>query len=220
MCWWWTVIKAHELSPEYTPFSVLLTNCYRRFPAKQSTILTDSSSINHSTGVTGMLQPVRSVTFRAQSVIEVWPSRPNKLQKYDLVGPVSYRSVTLWAQSVTEVWPCGPNRPQKYDFQGQVSYRSMTLWAKSATEVWPSGPSPLQNYDLHYGLQYPISFVYMTFRTQSAVSASVVCLLWKSSRNVYRHCQHHRCKMSEGRRFIPPALTSGVCIVAWCMTYF
>ena len=109
MCWWWTVIKAHELSPEYTPFSVLLTNCYRRFPAKQSTILTaeynpcsplliDSPSINHSTSVTGMLQPVRSVTFRAQSVIEVWPSRPNKLQKYDLVGQVSYRSMTLWAQ--------------------------------------------------------------------------------------------------------------------------
>ena len=46
------------------------------------------------------------------------------------------------------------------------------------------------------------------------VSASVVCLLWKSSRNVYRHCQHHQCKMSEGRRFIPPALTSSVCIVA------
>ena len=63
------------------PFSALLMNCYRRFPAKQSTILTaeynpcspqliDPPSINHSTGVTGMRQPVRSVTFRAQSAIE------------------------------------------------------------------------------------------------------------------------------------------------------
>ena len=96
------------------PFSVLRMNCYRRFPAKLSTILTaeynpcsplliDPPSINHSTGVTGMRQPVRRVTFRAQSAIELLASRLNKLQKYDLVGPVSHRSMTLWVQSVTEV---------------------------------------------------------------------------------------------------------------------
>ena len=91
------------------PFSALLMNCYRRFPAKQSTILTaeynpcspqliDPPSINHSTGVTGMRQSVRRVTFRAQSAIEVWHSRLNKLQKYDPVGPLTYRNMTLWAQ--------------------------------------------------------------------------------------------------------------------------
>ena len=114
---------ADELSLEHTPVRVLLTNClqskipfsalrmncYRRFPAKQSTILTaeynpcspqliDPLSINHSTGVTGMRQLVRRVTFRAQSAIEVWHSRLNKLQKYDPVGPLSYRNMTLWAQ--------------------------------------------------------------------------------------------------------------------------
>ena len=89
-------------------------NCYRRFSAKQSTILTaeynpcspqliDPPSINHSTGVTGMRQPVRRVAFRAQSAIELLGSRLNKLQKYDPVGPLTYRNMTLWAQSVTEV---------------------------------------------------------------------------------------------------------------------
>ena len=64
------------------PFSALRMNCYRRFPDKQSTILTaeynpcspqliDPPSINHSTGVTGMRQPIIRVTFRAQSAIEV-----------------------------------------------------------------------------------------------------------------------------------------------------
>ena len=96
------------------PFSASLMNCYRRFPSKQSTILTaeynpcspqliDPPSINHSTGVTGMRQPVRRVAFRAQSAIELLGSRLNKLQKYDPVGPLSYRNMTLWAQSVTEV---------------------------------------------------------------------------------------------------------------------
>ena len=129
------------------PFSALLTNCYRRFPAKQSTILTaeynpcspqliDPPSINHSTGVTGMRQPVRRVTFRALSAIEVWPFRVNKL------------SMTLWAHLATEIWPCGPNKSQKYDLVGPVSYRSVTLWAQSATEVSLSGPSQLQKYDL------------------------------------------------------------------------
>ena len=91
------------------PFSALWMNCYRRFPAKQSTILTaeynpcspwliDPPSINHSTGVTGMRQPVRSVTFRAQSGIEVWLFMPNKLQNYDLVGALSYRNMTFGAQ--------------------------------------------------------------------------------------------------------------------------
>ena len=91
------------------PFSALRMNCYRRFPAKQSTILTaeynpsspqliEPPSINHSTGVTGMRQPVRRVTFRAQSAIELLASRLNKLQKYDPVGQLTYRNMTLWAQ--------------------------------------------------------------------------------------------------------------------------
>ena len=53
----------------------------------------------------------------------------SEVQKYDLVGPTSYRGMTLWAQSATE-----PNQLQNYDL-GPASYRSMTLWAQPATEL-------------------------------------------------------------------------------------
>ena len=152
-----TVLRMNCLQSKI-PLSALLMNCYRRFPAKQSTILTaeynscspqliDPPSINHSTGVTGMRQPVRRVTIRAQSAIELLASRLNKLQKYDPVGLVSYRSVTLWAQSATEVSLSGPDQLQKCDLQGPSRSKNMTFTmtfrAQSALYVWPSGTNQL-----------------------------------------------------------------------------
>ena len=88
----------------------------------------------------------RSITFRAKSVTEVWPSGPIPLQKYHL-------HVTFRAQWALYVWSSGPNQLHTCDLQDPISCICMTSRAQSAAYVWPSGPNQLHMYDL----QGPIS---------------------------------------------------------------
>ena len=147
-CCYWTDTRVHtfqrvviELTPEYSPFNVLLWLSGLDQSQKQDaqgpiTTWVWPQGPNYYISMTAMSQslykydlqvPVRST--------EVWPCGPNELQRYDLVGPISY-----------------PNQLQNYDL-GPASYRSMTLWAQPATELWP-GPNQLQKYDFQSPTYY------------------------------------------------------------------
>ena len=163
-----------ELSPEYTPFSVLLLNCH------QSTHLTACCYWTDTRIHT--FQRV-AVTFWAWSVAEAGCTGPKSLHEYDLKGPITtwvwppcpnhYISITSKSQSpgkydlqvkgmismiTKEAWLSGSNQLPKYDL-GPTSHRSMTsraqsvtddcmTWALKATEVWPCGPKQQNMYDL------------------------------------------------------------------------
>ena len=154
-CCYWTDTRVHtfqrvviELTPEYSPFNVLLWLSGLDQSQKQDaqgpiTTWVWPQGPNYYISMTAMSQslykydlqvPVRST--------EVWPCGPNELQRYDLVGPISYR-----AKPATELWP-RPSQLQKYDLVGPTSYRIMT-WAQPVTEVWLSEPNLLQKYGSH-----------------------------------------------------------------------
>ena len=92
------------------------------------------------------------MTLLAHLATEIWLLGPSKSQKYDLVGPASYRSVTVWAQSAKEVSLSGPSQLQKYELQGPSRSKrmtfTMTFRTQSASYVWPSGPNQPYMYDL------------------------------------------------------------------------